>query len=366
MSRSVDLPSGSAPPSDRGRRRSPPGLGRKLVATIDATLGRFDRAGSPGVAVLVAREGEVVFEKGYGYTDLTAGERLGRTTPFRLASISKQFTTTAVMILAEWGALGYDEPAAHIVPEIERFGHGITIRHLMTHTSGIPDYYETLHERVDTVPSVDEDTLYTTVDAVATFMEWGEPVFAPGAHYDYSNPGYELLALIVRRLSGRTYGDFLQENVFGPAGMATAVVRDRPEVVIPHRAVGYRHADDGTWKERDEHPLNWIVGSGGVYASLDDLLAWDRALTAHTILSADTLEEAWTPAVLNDGSVSHYGFGWMLSEDGQIVGHSGTWVGFRTRIARSRRTGVTAIALSNASAADAVDSVVEAVMAAEG
>ena len=136
-----------AAPEEASERRPGEGGGTfdaDSVAAIDAALGEFDVQGSPGAAVMVTDSGEVVFEKGYGYTDVSGSEALGRATPFRLGSVTKQFTTMAIMILAERGALGYDDPAMETLPEIGRFGPEITIRHLMTHTSGLPDYYEVL------------------------------------------------------------------------------------------------------------------------------------------------------------------------------------------------------------------------------
>lgn len=342
-----------AAPEEASERRPGEGGGTfdaDSVAAIDAALGEFDVQGSPGAAVMVTDSGEVVFEKGYGYTDVSGSEALGRATPFRLGSVTKQFTTMAIMILAERGALGYDDPAMETLPEIGRFGPEITIRHLMTHTSGLPDYYEVLDDRLE-APSVDEDPLFTTVDAVATYLDWGELEAVPGEQYEYSNPAYELLALIVERASGQTYAQFLSENIFTPAGMTTAVVRDRPDVKIPGRAIGY-YAKDGEWMEDDDHVLNWMVGAGGVYASLDDMRMWDQALANNAIVSAKTLAEAYSPMTLNDGSTSWYGFGWRISEDRQTVGHGGSWVGFRTKFVRSLSTGVSLIILANASIDD--------------
>jgi CubicO group peptidase (beta-lactamase class C family) len=335
----------------------PVGLAPELIAEIDSVLAHYDVPDSPGAAVMVIDSGEIVFAKGYGHTTVDGTAPLDRTTPFRLGSVSKQFATMAIMQLAERGDLGYDDPALTWIPEIARFGDAITIRHLMTHTSGLPDYYDVLEERYNQAPSVDQDSLFTNVDAAATYLDWGEPLAEPGETYAYSNPAYELLALIVERVSEQTFGEFLDEHVFDVAGMTTAIVRDRPDVVIPGRAVGYYEGEDG-WVEDDDHPLNWMVGAGGVYASLDDLSHWDSALRHHTLVSEETLAEAYSPTVLNDGSVSQYGFGWAVSEDGLTVSHGGAWVGFRTQIARSLDTGTTAILLTNSSASGEVQNAV--------
>lgn len=319
-----------------------------LGQRIDAVFAHYDEGLSPGVAVMVIRGGEVVHARGYGYADLERRIRLTPSTPVRLGSVSKPFTTTAILLLRDRGELDLDDPAVRWVPEIERFGDGVTLRHLMTHTAGLPDYYDELERREYRLEPADDDPLATNADFVATYREWGEPLFAPGERYEYCNPCYEILALVIERLTGRSFGEFLEENVFEPLGMATAVVRDRPEVEIPGRAIGYSPAGDG-FELDDDHPGNWVVGAGGIYASLEDLRRFDQALDAGTLLRRATLEEAWTPARLNDGSATQYGLGWRRETllDNPAVGHRGGWVGFRTFFYRFPETGTTLILLAN-------------------
>lgn len=328
---------------------------------VDAVFDHFTVPGSPGAAVMVIREGDVIHSKGYGLADLGSGEALGPTTPIRLASVSKQFTTMAIMILQERGELAYDDPVTKWIPELRRF-EGITVRHLMHHTSGLPDYYDVFEEFADQVSGSDGDPLLTNVDLASIFERWGDPEFEPGDRHQYSNPGYEILGLIIERVSGATFGEFLAENIFDPLEMTNAVVRDHPNLVIPDRAVGYRPGSGGEeWIENDDHPGNWIVGAGGVYASLNDFFAWDQALYKESLVGHETLEEAFTPATLNDGDLSEYGFGWGLQDrlGRRAVQHGGSWVGFRTHIVRFLEERLTVIVLSNAtaSAGDLADEV---------
>ncbi len=319
---------------------------------IGEVFSDFKAPGSPGATVLVIRQGEVIHAEGYGLADLASGGALSRTTPVRLGSVGKQFTSMAVMILADRGELAFEDPATKWVPELERFP-GIRLEHLLTHTSGLPDYYELPDERFEAVANSDGDPLLTNADAVTIYKEWGEPRFEPGEKYEYSNPAYEVLALIVERISGQSFREFLIENVFGPLDMETATVRDRPEVVIPDRAVGYRPDPSGDgWIENDDHLANWLVGAGGVYASLDDLFRWDQALYTDRLVSQEILDLAFSPTTLNDGTISEYGYGWSVSDvlGNDAIHHGGSWVGFRSSILRFVNDSLTVVVLSNASA----------------
>lgn len=317
---------------------------------VDALFQKYQTEDSPGAAVMVVRDGIVLHSKGYGMADLEAGLPLTPATPVRLGSLTKAFTAFAIVLLAEDGELSYDEPAARWVPEIERFS-GITVRHLLHHTSGLPDYYEgSPLEQV--AAATGEETLFTTAEAISIYQSWGEPVFGPGERFEYSNPGYEVLALITERASGRSLGDFLKQNLFDSLGMSTAFFRDRPEGIPSQRAVGYSPKKLGRgWVENDDHLLNWVMGAGGLYASLEDMYLWDQALWQWAA-AGDRLLEVFAPARLMDGSFSPYGFGWSVSDlnDRAAMHHTGAWVGFRSAIARYEGERLTVIVLSNATA----------------
>ena len=320
-----------------------------LGEAIDDLLADYAVAGSPGVAVMVLEGGQVLHSEGYGLADLAEGRPLTPSTPIRLASLSKALTAMAIVVLADEGSLDYDDAVVEWVPELDRF-ETITVRHLLNHTSGLPDYYET--EALEALGQAgDGQWSVTNADAVALYETWGELEFEPGSRYEYSNPGYEVLGLLVERVSGRSFGDFLADEIFEPLGMDTAVVREGPDVAIPGRAVGYRESAEG-WLEDDAHWGNGLMGAGGVYASLEDLQRWDEALNQGELVSEAAYDEIFTPAVLNDGRESPYGFGWNLEDlDGRAaIHHTGSWVGFRTAIAHYPDDDVTIIVLSNATA----------------
>ena len=338
-----------------GCQSTPPTrLDRALGVDIDAIFGSFTEE-TPGAAAMVIRDGVVVHARGYGLADREKKLVFTRETPVRLASVTKQFTCMAILKLAEQGKLSVGDPVRKHLPVLGRFGDGVTIRHLMHHTSGLPDYYAELGRRKDNPPSGDDDPLFTGVDAASLYKTWGTTTSPAGSKYAYSNPGYELLALIIEKASGLTLGEYLDRHVLAPSGMSTAVLRDRPERVIPGRAIGYRRTRGGGFKRHDHHWLNWMVGSGCLYASLDDFYYWDQALEHDRLVSAAAKAAAYTPARLNDGSSTGYGFGWRIAEHlgRRQVSHGGSWVGFRTHISRYPDDHVTIVVLSNLGQFDA-------------
>jgi CubicO group peptidase (beta-lactamase class C family) len=329
------------------REAAAPSAG-EASARIDALFAPLTEGVQPGAAVLVVKDGEIVHSKGYGYADLEARRPIAPNAPFRLASVSKHFTAAAIMALAADGVLGYDDPVTRWLPALGAY-EGVTIRHLLTHTAGLPDYYDV----IDT--SAGMPTNADTLDQLAAMAR---PVFAPGERWEYSNPAYEMLPLIVEAASGTRFASFMHERIFAPAGMRQAEIFDEKEPAIAGRVIGYEPDGDG-FKQNDYDPLNHIIGSGGMYASLEDFFHWDQALYGDAVLSHAALEEAWTPAALNDGESTGYGFGWGIeARDGhRVVRHGGSWVGFRTHIARWPEDRFTIVVLSNRADFDAEEHV---------
>jgi N-acyl-D-aspartate/D-glutamate deacylase len=296
---------------------------------VDNLFAHFADGASPGVAVAVIRDGEIVHRAGYGLADLATGTPITPDTTFRLASVSKQLTGMAIMLLAEEGMLDYDDPVVQYLPELERFGSEITIRHLLHHTSGLPDYYDTLEAEL-------EEDWITNQEAVEFFSQWGETLFPAGDRYEYSNPGYEMLAAIVERVSGKLFREFMDERIFQPLGMSNTTLFDQTEPEIANRAYGYTREGD-EFSLDDEHVLNYLGGSGGIYTSVNDLYLWDQALNNEQLVSRSTLEQAFVPAVLGNGDEVPYGFGWRLGADdflGTQHYHSGGWLGFSAQMVR--------------------------------
>ncbi len=324
-----------------------------LLAPITTNVEEsMDPETSPGIVFQAIWKDEVIYSHHYGLADIENGTQLIPSTAIRLASLSKAFTAMAIMILAEEKKLSVDSPVHTIIPELRRFKN-VTIRHLLNHTSGIPDYYKS---EIVLDDNYDKKRKLHNQDLIALYQTWGELEFIPGSRFQYSNPGYEVLALVIERVSEKKYGDFLNCRIFEPLGMINSEVRENPDVFVQHSALGYRKSNgrEEQWIINDEHWANGILGAGGVYASLDDLRKWTEAIRNRSLISNEMSMQAFTPVELSDGSISNYGFGWELSEikGHRAIHHSGSWVGFRTAIAVFPENDLEIIVLSNSSSAN--------------
>jgi CubicO group peptidase (beta-lactamase class C family) len=305
---------------------------------VTALFEHLNEGVQPGAAVMVIKDGSIVYSGGFGYANLEERIPIDADSTFRLGSVSKQFTAMAIMVLADAGKLDYDDAVIKYIPGLADYP-GVTIRHLLTHTSGLPDYYDT----IDT-----SGGMPTNADLPAELASTGGPLFAPGEQYEYSNPAYEMLPLIVERVSGQPFAQFMTEKVFLPAGMDDSLIYDHTEPEIANRVWGYEPSTDG-FKLNDYDELNHITGSGGMYATLEDFHAWDSYLNQVTIVSEQTLHQGWTRYVLNNGDEIDYGFGWRLDQrrGHRRIAHGGSWVGFRTSIARYPDESLTIVVLTN-------------------
>ena len=309
--------------------------------------------GSPGLAVIVLKNGEVVFQQGYGLANLETRMRIAADTDFRLASLTKQFTATCIMLLAHDGKLSYDDALTRIFPGFPTYGSTITVRMLLTHTSGLKDYEDLYAAQF---PGVDDHKIPQIKDAqILTLMEQQNATdFPPGSQWRYSNTGYAMLAMIVEKVSGKPFGGFLRERIFAPLGMSNTLAYEKGKNQVPHRALGYTNKD-GAWIEADQSSTSAVLGDGGIYSNGEDLAKWDRALREHTLLSAAELQSAFTPvkvqggAKTDEGAPAEYGFGWFLDayQGRRRTWHSGTTTGFRTFIDRFVDEGLTIIILCN-------------------
>lgn len=302
---------------------------------IDALLRAYDGA-VPGAAVLVVLDGEPIVCRGYGLADLEAGARVTPATNFRLASVTKQFTAAAILLLAEDGRLGLDEPARSWLPALPPAACAVTIRQLLTHTSGLVDYE-------DVIPASMTTQLHDD-DVLALLETRDGTCIAPGSRYRYSNGGYALLALVIERASGLSFADFLRQRVFLPLGMADTVAHREGISTVGHRAYGYSDVN-GTWERRDQSPTSAVLGDGGIYSSIDDLARWDAALYDDRLLHADSRRLAFAPSTPTDDPAVEYGFGWRIT--GTSLWHSGETMGFRNVIVRFPGRGLAIVILTN-------------------
>ena len=292
----------------------------------------------PGMAVAVIRRGEVVKAQGYGLANVEHDVPVTADTVFQSGSIGKQFTAAAVMLQVEAGKVALTDPLTKFFPEGPSSWHDITVRHLLTHTSGIPDYNDGL---LDYRRDYSEDEL-------VRFAQKLPLDFRPGAEWKYSNTGYILLGAIVRKASGQFYGDVLRDRVFTPLGMKTARVISEADIV-PHRAAGYRLTNGSLRNQEWVAPALNTTADGSLYLSLQDLIAWDRGLRAHAVLTRESWDLVFGAVTLNSGRQHPYGFGWQVERIAgqQVHRHGGAWQGFKTFIARYLGDDITIIALAN-------------------
>lgn len=309
---------------------------------VDQLFAEYSGA-QPGAAVLVVKNGAPVFKKAYGLAHLEKNIAAETQTNFRLASVTKQFTAMCLMQLVERGDLTYETSLQEIFPAFPNYGRAITVRHLLQHTSGLIDYEDLIPDTA-TVQVLDRDVL-------AMMMAQDSTYFTPGEKFRYSNSGYAVLAMIVEKVSGKTFATFLRENIFAPLQMTNTVAYERGISEVHHRAMGYRMAE-GKAVFSDQSLTSAVLGDGGIYSSVEDLFKWDRALCANKLVSAETLARAFTPGVLNDGTQTEYGFGWFVGayRGHARARHSGSTCGFRNELQRYPASESSVIILTNRAA----------------
>lgn len=338
------------------RPSSTAGTAEGLAADkIDALFAPWSKGHTPGAAVIVIQNGKVLFKKGYGLANLEAKKPITSDTSFLLGSVTKQFTAMAVMMLAERGRIKYDDSLSKFFPEFPPYAEKVTIRQLLNHTAGFPEYDELwvksgLVDRdwprsTATKPSSFEPT---SKDALKLLSEQKELEFVPGQRWQYSNSGYVILAQIVEKVSGKTFSQFLQENIFHPLGMKRSLLYDETRPRVAKVATSYT-LKDGTYKEIDYTPFNAIYGEDNIYSTVEDMYRWDRALYSERLVKTSTLKEAFTPGRLNNGTLTSYGFGWRVRKFLGLdeVWHGGSWLGFHNCILRFPDQRFTVVVLSN-------------------
>lgn len=318
----------------------PVGDGGVTSAEVDALMAAY--ADGPGGAVMVIQNGEIVHQNGYGLADVENGTPITADTVFHLGSVGKQFTALGVMILAEQGMLNYDDPISMHLPELAWMDDGVSVRRLLHHTSGIMGYD-------------DSDDIYNALVASAenpgndnllqVLAEQGGMLANPGDEYSYSNAGYDLLGVLIERLSGQSYPDFMEENIFSPLGMKHTFAVPN-ESRLNDDVVAQSYSTDGAY---ESDILDGLNGAGSIYSTLDDMYLYDQALYTEDLVSQETLAEAFTSGVLNDGEETAYGFGFELGEHAgeTYIGHSGAWLGFESYYLRFPTRNLSVVVLLN-------------------
>jgi len=277
----------------------------------------------PGVSIAVVRDGKIIKEAGYGLANVEHKVAVTPQTIFQSGSVGKQFTSALVMLLVQDGKLSLDAPLSNYLPNVPATWSGITIRHLLTHTAGLAAEDASQDLRKDFT----EAELWHAIAKVPLES-------APGEKWAYSNLGYQVLGIVCSRVGGKFYGEQLRERIFVPAGMQTRIISERD--IVPHRAAGYDRVEGVLRNQQWVSPSVNTTGDGSLYLTARDLARWSIALEGDKVLNPAIKQASWTPAKLNDGSATVYGFGWGVGEvkGHHFVQHGGAWQGFTSQITR--------------------------------
>ncbi|HET9406732.1 MAG TPA: serine hydrolase domain-containing protein [Candidatus Sulfotelmatobacter sp.] len=317
-------------------------LGQDSIS--DYVRGEMQKQHIPGLSLLIAKDGKTVRAEGYGLANVELNVPVKPETVFESGSMGKQFAATGVMMLVEEGKVGLEDKLTKYFPDAPAAWNDVTVRELLSHTAGFTDYPEKFDFRKDWT----EDELLKVVE--------GTPLaYPPGTKWAYSNLGYVTLGILIHRVTGKFYGDFLQERIFKPLGMTTTRIISEADI-IPNRAAGYRLVKGELKNQEWVSPAMNTTADGSLYFSVLDLAKWDAALYTDKLLKRSSLDQMWTVAKLKDGEPNKagYGFGWGITErkGHRIIHHGGAWQGFKTAITRHVDDGVTVIALANLAEAE--------------
>ena len=319
-----------------------------LKADVDRVFAAWDKADSPGCALGIVHEGKLVYQKGYGQANLEQNIPINPSTVFYIASTSKQFTATSIALLAKQNKLSLDDDIRKYLPELPEYDSRITVRHLIHHTSGIPDYLELLGlagERLDDVHGEEE--------ILELLSRQKSLSFKPGDQFLYSNSGYFLLGVIVKRVSGKSLAQFAEEHIFNPLGMTHSRFHDSRTRLVKNRAQGYFSSKEGEFR-------NYLtqfdrVGDGGLMTTVEDLFRWDQAMENGTLGGKDFANSLLSQGQLNNGNSLTYAFGLMIGQHRGLktISHGGSFIGFKSELLRFPEHRLSVICLCNHNAADA-------------
>jgi CubicO group peptidase (beta-lactamase class C family) len=308
-------------------------------AVADYVKAEMERQHIPGLALLVTRDGKVVRSEGFGLANVEVQVPVKPETIFQSGSVGKQFTATAVMMLVEAGKIGLNDPLTKYFPEAPPSWKNVTVRELLSHTGGFGDYPKDFNFRKDWT----EPQLLKLVESIPL-------AYPPGTKWEYSNLGYLTLGILIHRVSGEFYGDFLRQRIFQPLGMqATRIISEVD--IIPNRAAGYRLLKGELKNQEWVAPAMNTTADGSLYFSIVDLSRWDAALYEGKLLKRSSFDLMWTPVKLKNGQSNKagYGFGWFIEERNghRCIHHDGSWQGFETAIDRYVDDHLSVVALTN-------------------
>lgn len=317
-----------------------------VSAHVDAVVTAEQRAQKiPGISLAVCRDGVLVKASGYGLANVELNVPVTPETIFQTGSVGKQFTSMAIMMLVEERKIGLNDKMSKYIKEAPQAWSDVTVRNLLTHTSGIADYGGEENTMGKGVINFRKD--YTEEQLIQAFAKMPMD-FAPGEKWSYSNTGYVLLGIIIHRVTGEFYGDFLQQRIFRPLGMSSTRIISEADIV-PHRSSGYRLVKGELKHQEWVAPTLNTTADGALYTNVLDLAKWDAALYTTKLITAASFEAMWSPMKLNSGKTYPYGFGWDLTPRNghRAVSHDGAWQGFTMSISRYLDDRLTVIAMTN-------------------
>jgi CubicO group peptidase (beta-lactamase class C family) len=320
----------------------PGALEPELAEKIDAVFKKLDRRDSPGCALAVVRDGRIAYEKGYGMASLELGVPNTPDTVFDIGSTEKQFAAATILLLAQDGKLSIDDSIRKHVPELPRYADPVTIRHLLHHTGGLPDYISLMMLSGSRIEDVT-----TEEDALRALIRAKSPEFPPGAKHSYSNSGYFLLSVIVRRAAGKSLREFAEERIFRPLGMASTGYLDDHTQIVSRRSTGYSPRRGGGFRLDTS---NWEQnGDGGLQTTVRDLAKWDQNFYAPAVGGAKLIEELQTTGTLSNGKKLEYAKGLRVDAWRGLkrVSHGGAWAGYRAQLVRFPEERISVICLCN-------------------
>ena len=311
----------------------------------DAVAAEMRERHIPGLALTVIRDGQVIKAQGYGLANIELSVAAKPETIFQTGSVGKQFTAMAVVMLAEEGKIQLDDKISKYFSEAPESWKKITVRNLLTHTSGISDYGSEKDGLGKNLIDLRAD--YTEEQLVQKFA--GAALdFSPGEKWSYSNSGYVILGVLIHRVTGQFYGDVLQQRIFRPLGMsATRIISEAD--IVPNRSAGYLLIKGEIKNQSWVSPTLNTTADGALYTTVLDMAKWDAALYGNTLLRKSSFEEMWSPVHLRDGKTYPYGFGWRVRDvhGHHLLEHSGSWQGFSTHIARYVNDKLSFVVLTN-------------------
>ena len=318
--------------------------------SIDQLIKKFDKSIDSLHAIhefngniLLVKNGVKLYEKSIGFTDNTSNHALTTSSAFNLASISKTFTSSLVLMYVQEGKLKIDDQVHTYLPEFPY--KDITIRHLLNHTHGMVEYFDWVNDTLKIKDTIGNDQLLALLSKYKPVLN-----SVPGEKFNYCNTGYAMLSEVLETISGMPYAALLKSKITKPLKLENTYVQTIKMPKSPKTRVYGMRFKDGRWNAFDLTTLDEVVGDGNIYSTVNDLQKWDQALRNGKVLKPEILQEAYTPSVIIEKPKMVYGLGWIINEPGKKVSHSGSWNGFKNNMVRDLKNGYTLISLSNGTA----------------